>query len=353
LKIEKFNVTTQDGYINTIWHVWDPVAKPLLKENGEKHVAFLQHGLIDIAGTWFFNTPSQSPAYTLANNGYDLWLGNNRGTSESQRHVNLTTADKKYWKFSFDEMGQYDLPANLEFVLQKTGVSKLTYMGHSQGTTQFWIAAILYPELMTKVEAFVGFAPVMFLGHQSSSLVTTLMMVNFDYLLEDAFNSVLVKGHSLFTGIGPYFIDKLPRTVWSFVESIVGYDKVSHMDPSRMPMMAQNDVGGTGTPNLRHWSHNLRGTRFTNKNDVEYDTSVLLSSLANTKIALFVGKNDALAQPLDFERLVGILPHQNLKYWVLEDYNHLDYMWAKDADQLVDKEMYEWLASANSHKIFE
>ena len=40
----------------------------------------MQHGLIDMAGTFFFNEPELSPAYTLAQEGYDLWFGNSRGT---------------------------------------------------------------------------------------------------------------------------------------------------------------------------------------------------------------------------------------------------------------------------------
>lgn len=32
--------------------------------------------------------------------GYDVWLGDQRGSTRSQRHVNLTTDQKKYWDFS-------------------------------------------------------------------------------------------------------------------------------------------------------------------------------------------------------------------------------------------------------------
>lgn len=61
---EDFNVTTEDGYINNLWHVWSKnVTKKIDKTTGKQKVFFLQHGLIDIAGTWFFETPDKSVAY--------------------------------------------------------------------------------------------------------------------------------------------------------------------------------------------------------------------------------------------------------------------------------------------------
>lgn len=36
--------------------------------------------------------------------------------------------------FSFDEVGKYDLPAALHFIMEKTGQEELYYVGHSEGT---------------------------------------------------------------------------------------------------------------------------------------------------------------------------------------------------------------------------
>lgn len=36
---------------------------------------------------------------------------------------------------SFDEMANYDLPASIKFILNKTGQEQVYYVGHSQGTT--------------------------------------------------------------------------------------------------------------------------------------------------------------------------------------------------------------------------
>jgi len=58
LNFTHHNVTTIDGYILDLWHVWkDDVEPAINEETGERKVAFMQHGLIDVAGTWWFNTP--------------------------------------------------------------------------------------------------------------------------------------------------------------------------------------------------------------------------------------------------------------------------------------------------------
>jgi len=38
-------------------------------------------------------------AFLLAEKGYNVWLGNARGTTYSRKHVNLTTSDPAYWRF--------------------------------------------------------------------------------------------------------------------------------------------------------------------------------------------------------------------------------------------------------------
>ena len=61
--------------------------------------------------------------FILADEGYDIWMGNNRGTEYSQRNTNknMTIDSKEFWAWSWAEMGIYDDPANIEFIKQKTG----------------------------------------------------------------------------------------------------------------------------------------------------------------------------------------------------------------------------------------
>jgi lysosomal acid lipase/cholesteryl ester hydrolase len=219
--------------------------------------------LIDIAGTWFFNTPQKSAATILAKEGYDIWLGNNRGTTNSFKHVNLTVEDKAYWQYTFNEMGKYDAPAFQRTVLNKTGKDQLVYVGHSQGTTQFWIANTMDPEFGKHVKAMAGLAPVMYQGDISYSFAVSHSMNFFKNVIDSMFMELLwLKDgyNTLYTfidAISPRALQFFPRTSWTLVQAIVGFDKVSHLDNKMMPMMGKNDVGGSSTKNLNHWLQNM------------------------------------------------------------------------------------------------
>ena len=81
----------------------------------------MQHGMFDDGGTWLFNSKEETLAYQLSDEGYDVWITNSRGTVYSNVHKTFTIRDSDFWEFSFDEMGRWDVPANLKFILKKTG----------------------------------------------------------------------------------------------------------------------------------------------------------------------------------------------------------------------------------------
>jgi len=76
--------------------------------------------------------------YLLSDAGYDVWVGNNRGTVDFSRHETLDPIGDaaKYWNFTFVEMGRYDLEAEISFIKSLTGVSKMIFIGYGEGSTQ-------------------------------------------------------------------------------------------------------------------------------------------------------------------------------------------------------------------------
>lgn len=75
--------------------------------------------------------------YILADENYDVWLSNSRGNVYSCNHTTYnpfgsSNDRKKFWDFSWHEMGYYDLPAIIDFILDETDQEKLQFIGHSQ-----------------------------------------------------------------------------------------------------------------------------------------------------------------------------------------------------------------------------
>ena len=75
------------------------------------------------------NGPDKSIGTLLANKGFDVYVGNNRGHKYSLGHTTLNTQGKDYWQFSYAEMGDYDDKAMVEYILKYSGSDQLTYIG--------------------------------------------------------------------------------------------------------------------------------------------------------------------------------------------------------------------------------
>ncbi|KAL1438534.1 hypothetical protein MTO96_047897 [Rhipicephalus appendiculatus] len=168
--VESREVVTDDGYVLGLYRI--PRGRLETEETAtdspqpecdgaSRPPLLLVHGLLSSAITWVTNYADQSLGYVLADAGYDVWLGNLRGSTLSRKHVKISPdGNISFWDFTFDQMIEYDVPAMIDYVLRETGSSRLGYIGHSQGSLIMFGLLSSVPAYNEKVGLFVGLAPV-------------------------------------------------------------------------------------------------------------------------------------------------------------------------------------------------
>lgn len=166
--LEIHHVVTNDGYILELHRI--PFGRRDTRfENGtlRRKPVFLLHGMMATDHFWLFSSSNNSLAYILADHGFDVWLGNARGNMYSRKHISLDpNTDKEFWDYSWDEMGQYDVPSSIDYVLNVTRQEKLAaYFGYSLGCSVFFMSATQYPRINDQVEVMIGLGPTVSVAH--------------------------------------------------------------------------------------------------------------------------------------------------------------------------------------------
>lgn len=59
----------------------------------------------------------------------------------------------------WEELGLYDLPASVDYILKETGQKKVSYVGYSLGCAIYFVGANLRPDLNDKIEVMIALAP--------------------------------------------------------------------------------------------------------------------------------------------------------------------------------------------------
>lgn len=140
---EMYTVQTDDAWELTLFRITGKVGEPVV--TSDKAPILLQHGNMMDAQSWisFYNSDAgfDPMPVQLASQGYDVWMGNNRGTKYSNVNPNFHNAEweseqnfAKY-DFSYFEMGTSDLPAMIDKITEMTQQPKITYIGYSMGTS--------------------------------------------------------------------------------------------------------------------------------------------------------------------------------------------------------------------------
>ncbi|KAH7533132.1 hypothetical protein FEM48_Zijuj04G0098000 [Ziziphus jujuba var. spinosa] len=163
---QEHNVTTPDGYILGLQRIL------VANKTANNPPVLIQHGLLTDAQSWMLGSPNESLAFMLADNRFDVWLSNTRGTPSSLGHTSLTPHDFSYWEWSWDELAAYDLPTFIQYVHDQTG-QKLHYIGHSLGTLTA-LAAFSEGKLLNMLRSTVLLSPISYLGQMPSPVPRTI-----------------------------------------------------------------------------------------------------------------------------------------------------------------------------------
>ena len=127
-------VETDDGWYLTVFRITAVKGKPLPFDSSKPPI-LIQHGAGHASFDWLnFNPLGPTIIGQLAERGYEVWAGNNRGTLYSNVNRNDDTWTlKEHWDFTWADMGTHDIRKFVERMIEVTGQPKVTLMGYSTG----------------------------------------------------------------------------------------------------------------------------------------------------------------------------------------------------------------------------
>ncbi|UIZ29912.1 hypothetical protein KXD40_002895 [Peronospora effusa] len=373
---ETHNVTTVDGYILTMHRL--PMSYKECKAGNDpvqyKPVVLVQHGILDTSFSWVCNFRNQSLAFVLADAGYDVWLGNNRGNTYSSNHVKYTTDDDAFWDYSWEDMGKFDLPAMIKYVRKMSGRKTISFVGFSEGAIQAFVTFSEDQELAKSVSYFAALGPVAWLGHTNGTAFNFLAKAYADTLLKSV-NQVRFFPHNemLQEVIGATICTKNPKLCEAAVALFVGDSE--NWNSSRISVYLSEMPAGTSVKNLSHFAQNIRKdtfsaykygcsclralgismcpTRFCG-NKAKYGSfdppAFPVSKMKNPRIGFFRGERDILTTPADMDRLRAALPPATVIHdEKISNFSHLDFIWATNANEKVYQSLLEQLNRYDGH----
>ncbi|KAJ8676399.1 hypothetical protein QAD02_012186 [Eretmocerus hayati] len=345
-KSETHEVATDDGYVLQVHRI--PGKQTNSRSEG-KPVVFLMHGIISSSMQYVIAGPEIGLGFILSDAGYDVWMGNARGNVYSRKHKTLEPQQSKFWDFSWHEIGAVDVRNMIDYALEKSMQKKLYYIGHSQGSTTFFVMLSEHPEYNDKINAMFSLAPVAYSSHMFSpffqllarmqnviGFVTKFIGAN-EFLPTNEFTKEM-------SGIICSDESLLQPVCSNALFILAGFDR-DQLDTSLLTAFLANFPAGSSVKQFRHYAQLITSGKFRKydygwwKNLQEYRSFYPPSyKLDNVKVpvALHYSVNDWVSSVKDVDRLSKDLPNLIGRFRVPNDgFNHLDFVWAKDVKTLL------------------
>ncbi|KAK8588558.1 hypothetical protein V6N13_087467 [Hibiscus sabdariffa] len=340
---EEHKVTTEDGYILSVQRI--PAGRS--GKTANKPPVLLQHGIFVDAATWLLNSPDESLGFILADNGFDVWLANTRGTKYSSGHTSLSPNDSAYWEWSWDELVQYDLSALVQYVHYKTG-QKLHYVGHSLGTLIALASFSKQEKLINMFRSAALLCPIAYLNQIQSQLTKVAAQL---HMAEGLYNLGYHEFPPGWDVLGP-ILEKICNETGcncsDIMPALTGPNCC--VNASKASVLLKHEPQPTATKNIIHLCQMIRtGTiamydygsedenkkHYGNPNPPAYDMRNIPRELP---LFLGYGGQDMLADVDDVEALLNDLKDHDkgeLFQVYSEEYAHADFVLGVNASQVV------------------
>lgn len=355
--VDVHKVTTEDGYILEVDRIPHP---PTGDVQNQRPAVLLVHGILANAVTWVSNLPSQSPGFLLSDAGFDVWFVNCRGGPQSNFHQTLTTRDPKFWNWSFDEIGRYDLSAVIDYILNKTRLTKIGMLTTSRGFTSSSVLFSLRPEYNDKVNILIGYAPVANLTYFTSPVRFAAPFAGPIQAVNDFFTrgGLLVSSQAQKNLIATACNSPLRDICYAPLAALFGINP-KQLNKTRIPVYVANNPVGTSSQELVHYAQVYK-----KKNLVRYDYGKAENQARYGQVtppeyplekirvpfAVFKGRADQFADPQDVKDLT-----ERLRDIIVTDYEvpdpqfgHLDFIYAFNATEILHRPMIEVLENYTS-----
>lgn len=361
---ECHSILTSDGFV--LQTVRIPRQRHFLEKRPP--AVWLQHGFEGSCADWISQPkPSDNLGYMLYGAGFDVWMGNARGNVFAFNNTKLPIDKSVFWSaVDIDTMASIDTPSVIDYVLTVTKQRTLSWIGHSQGTTQM-LAALSQRytlkdgrHIAEALDSVALMAPVAYVFNSKSLLLQFLADVHFEHL------DVLLGNRDF---LGPKLtwlihqlsiFCKIPELCPVWYWPIMGGGNFSNTDPLTLANATLHDPADSSVHNLEHWTQHMRKDRFgmfdygSKVNKQKYNSTTApdykLNAITGVKIAVFNGMKDDLSDPKDVARLLAEVPLDSVVFHKpLQHYGHMDFIWGRDAHVEVYPDMVQFLKNHSAH----
>ncbi|KAJ7125025.1 triacylglycerol lipase [Mycena epipterygia] len=347
---EEHVVLTKDGYLLGLHRI--PSKKGQQKASPGTStgnpVVYLHHGLLMNSEVWVcLTTAERSLPFVLVEQGFDVWLGNNRGNKYSKKSIHHGPNSTKFWDFSIDDFAWHDIPDSIHYILDCTKAPTLSYIGFSQGTAQAFAALSIHPQLNDKVNVFIALAPAMSPAGLAASIVDGLMKASPTLMFLFFGRKSILSSAAMWQSIlyPPIFAKTIDTSLrWLFAWN--SFNISTHQKIAAYAHL----YSFASVKSVVHWFQIMRNGQFQMYDD-DVQSPVVRTSVSSyrparfptrnivTPIVLCYGDSDSL---VDIDVMISQLPgHTVCKR--LHGYEHLDILWGKDVDVDVIPEVLDSL----------